>query len=459
MSKRNPIRRGAFGRGLAMSLAGARAGGAFALDGALKALRGERAGDEERLRREAERFAQRLGELKGSYVKIGQIFALLGEHFLPAPLTTALHKLESDTESLAWADIAPVISGALGRRVRDLAIEPEALAAASLAQVHRATIKSTGETVVVKAQYPDLADMVDEDFDVVVRMLRLSRWIPASRDFDSWLAAMRQQLHLEIDYQRERRMAERLKSALAANPRTAELPCEVHVPTYHDRYCADGVLTLDYVSGYRAGSPQVTGLPQAARNALGRTMLDLFFLEVFDIGLMQVDPNFGNFLIDEQGQRLSLLDFGSVLELSDSLRSALADTIVGGHQGDDSRLLAGLVGLGCLREDSSDYARDTFRRFIQHLLEPLAEPDQLPAEFLNADGEYCWAKSGLIGRTGRQVASSVTSRHFAMPSGDFALIARKLTGVFTFISVLGAEFNGWDVVEPYIDAWRSHRDR
>ena len=100
MSKRHSIRRGALSRGLSLSLAGARAGGAFALDGALRRLRGEREGDAERLQEEADRFARKLGQLKGSYVKIGQVFALLGEHFLPPALTQALHRLDSQTEPL-----------------------------------------------------------------------------------------------------------------------------------------------------------------------------------------------------------------------------------------------------------------------------------------------------------------------------------------------------------------------
>jgi len=81
MAKKTPIRRGAIGRGITLSLAGARAGGAFAIDGALRRLRGDSGVDEERLQREADRFADTLGELKGSYVKIGQLLALLGSTF------------------------------------------------------------------------------------------------------------------------------------------------------------------------------------------------------------------------------------------------------------------------------------------------------------------------------------------------------------------------------------------
>ena len=76
------------------------------------------------------------------------------------------------------------------------------MAAASLAQVHRARIVSTGESVVVKGQYPDLVALLDEDFNTVVKMLRLARWIPGSRDFDTGCHTSRAAL-AEVDYPRE----------------------------------------------------------------------------------------------------------------------------------------------------------------------------------------------------------------------------------------------------------------
>jgi len=110
-----------------------------------------------------------------------------------------------------------------------------------------------------------------------------------------------------------------------------------------------------------------------------------------------------------------------------------------------------LQRLGCLSPDAGSHARDTFRTFVSNLLEPLRPPADLPPEFLNASGEYCWGQSALLSRTGRHVAKSVASRQFNIPSGDFALVARKLTGVFTFIAVLNAEFNAYDVIAPYLN--------
>lgn len=450
MPKDKSIRRGGLARGLRLSLAGARAGGAFAVDGALKKLRGDAPSDDALLNREARRFARQLGELKGSYVKIGQLLALLGEHFLPAPLTQSLHELEAQTQPVAWSEMQFVFRAGMGARYSELEIEPAALAAASLAQVHHARIVSTGDSVVVKGQYPDLVRLLDEDFNTVVKMLRLARWIPGSRDFDSWLATLHTQLLAEVDYPRELRMAQMMAEGLAQHEALQSPPVTLRVPHFWPELCSINVLTMEYVEGHRAASPEVAALPQSARNALGKAMLQLFFAEVFDLGLVQTDPNFGNYLINDDGSELTLLDFGSVFELDEMVRTALCDTIVAGLTNDETRLEQALVALGCLKPDAGESAKATFKAFIRNLLEPLRPPESLPPEHLNAEGLYCWGHSELINRTGQQVARSLTNREFAIPSGDFAMVARKLTGVFTFIAVLKAEFNGHDIVKPYL---------
>ena len=100
-------------RSLSVSLAGLRAGSALAVDGALQRLRGSEE-DSNFARREARLFVTELGKLKGTYVKIGQMLAMLGEHFLPPVLTDALHDLESQTEALPWKSIEPDLRAALG---------------------------------------------------------------------------------------------------------------------------------------------------------------------------------------------------------------------------------------------------------------------------------------------------------------------------------------------------------
>ena len=100
-----------------------------------------------------------------------------------------------------------------------------------------------------------------------------------------------------------------------------------------------------------------------------------------------------------------------------------------------------------------------FADFCLHLLEPLRAPDRLPPEYLNEAGEYRWAQSRLVRRAGKQAAVSAATRHFATPSRDFALIARKLSGLFNFIAVLDAQFNAHDMLAAHLERWRQRESR
>ncbi len=453
------LQRSSLGRSLTVSLAGLRAGGAFAIDGALQRLRGEEGSEALNTpfaRREARRFVAELGKLKGTYVKIGQMLAMLGEHFLPPVLTEALHELESQTHPLPWATIEPALRASLGERLDQLEVEHRALAAASLAQVHRARIKATGEQICLKIQYPGLAEVIDSDFDAVVRMLLLARWVQAGRDLDAWLADMREHLHYEIDYQREAAMGDRVGELVAeCADELAELGLNYHVPRRYPEFCSDQVLALEYVEGHIVTQAEVAGLSQGRRNQLGIAMLELFFYELYRWGVLQTDPNFGNYLVRNSGRgdELVLLDFGSTLSLDSHFLVHLCNVIAAGQNHDREAIIEGLVGLGCLPEDASDRASELFAEFCLQLLEPLQAPEDLPPEYLNGRGEYCWAKSRLMRRAGKQAALNATSRHFTPPSREFAMIARKLSGVFTFIAVLRAEFNAHEIVHRHIDRW------
>jgi len=453
--KSKSLKRGAVPRGIAASLAGIRAGGALAVDGAVQKVLGrggDRGKDSKFARREARRLVRELGRLKGTYVKIGQMFALLGEHFLPPVLTEAMHELGGQTDPLPWKDIEPAIAEQLGEKMSELDIEQEAFAAASLAQVHRATIRATGERICLKVQYPGLADVIDSDFDAVVTMLKLARWLPAGRDFDDWLASMRVYLHHEIDYHREAAFAR----AMAEHVAELEEAERYHVPRLYEEYCTGELLALEYVVGKQVNEPAIGRLSLQRRNALAIAMLDLFFLELYDWGMLQSDPNFGNYLVDTKTEpdALVLLDFGSILDCEEDFLYHLRRVIAAGMEEDEEGIVEGLIGLECLQPDASEAGRAMFADFCLHLLEPLRPPERLPQDKLNRRGQYRWAQSRLMQRAGKMAVASTTSRHFTTPSRDFALIARKLTGVFTFISVLGAEFNGHDIVARRIEAWR-----
>lgn len=471
MAKRHSTKRGApfptraLNRSLTVSMAGLRAGGALAVDSAVARLMGRSEDDPQSdfARREAERFAAELGRLKGTYVKIGQMLALFGEHFLPTVLVDALRNLSDQTEPLHWDALESFVRDSLGARFGELEIDPEAIAAASLAQVHLAKVRATGEWICIKVQYPGLAAMIDSDFDAVIKMLVLARWVKSGRDLDNWMQSLRAHLHNEINYEREARLTEVMAERVSGLDLDG---VTYHVPRLYREFCTRDVLAMEFIAGFSVVDPDVQNLSQPRRNALARAMLELFFYELYDWGMLQTDPNFGNYLLhlDDRRKReahdvLALLDFGSVLDCSDTFLRHLRSTIAASQRQDVPAIVEGLIGLGCLQPDASDEGRQMFADFCLHLLEPLRPPDQLPPEYLNEQGEYCWARSRLMKRAGKQAAASTVSRHFTTPSRDFALIARKLTGVFNFIAALDAQFNGCDLIEAHVAAWQERERR
>lgn len=458
--KRSLLKSRAMPRSLTASLAGIRAGGALAVDGAVQRALGRdpMMADSDFARREAQRFVQELGKLKGTYVKIGQMLALFGEQFLPRVLVDALRDLADQTEPLHWDALESFVRDSMADAYQELDIDPEAAAAASLAQVHLARVRKSGEWICLKVQYPGLAQVIDADFDTVVRMLTVARWIKAGREVDDWLESMRAHLHQEIDYLREASMTQQMAKRVQNLP---EKHVRYHVPELYPRYCTGSVLAMEFIEGYSVTDADVKNLSLERRNALGQGILDLFFYELFQWGVMQTDPNFGNYLLrlDDRRKRLAtdelvLLDFGAVLECDEKFLHHLRSTIDAGQRQHIADMIRGLVGLGCLSPDTSDEGKRLFAEFCLLLLEPLKAPDQLPEQYLNEQGQYCWGRSHLIRRAGKLAATSAATRHFETPSRDFALIARKLSGVYNFIAVLDAQFNAHDMLQAHIDRWR-----
>jgi predicted unusual protein kinase regulating ubiquinone biosynthesis (AarF/ABC1/UbiB family) len=442
-------------RRLSVSLAGLRAGGAIALGRSTDWLLKEDARNIKRksvLAKEAKRFATELGRLKGSYVKIGQMLALFGEHLLPRELTAALHELEHQTVALEWPVIEIALQAELGDILGELLIMQEPLACASIGQVHRAKIIATGEEICLKIQYPGVQETIDSDFSDVVSILKLANWLKTSRNLDLLLEDIRKLLHEETDYQREAMMTVNMADLLKGDKR-------FQVPTVYQRFSTKKVIALEFIEGLEVTDDEIQALPLFRRNKLAKAMLDLLMKEIFEWGVLQTDPNFGNYRIrcSSKSDKLVLLDFGAVRAFDNSFLNPLRATIAGAYHNDKTAVVQGVLDLKCIDECHPKSVQESFAEFCMGLLEPLREDfDGVSTDCINEQGEYCWAKSKLIKRAAKQAARSSFSLHFTVPPQEFALIARKLTGVFTFIVVLDAEFNGHDILKNYVANWEQN---
>lgn len=446
------IKQSGLQRRIAISLAGVQGGVRLLgshLSSALLPEQKKQAVRLQSLANEAELFTHQLGELKGAYVKIGQMMALYGDHFLPKQVSDALHCLEHKTSSMAWTAIEPFIEAELGDRMSDLSIDKKPIAAASLAQVHRAQLNQDGGELVMKVQYPGVASTIDSDFKAVLQMMKLARWAKTGRDFESWTQEIKAMLVDEVDYHRERVMTERVAELLANDPRYV-------LPKIDKRYSSERILTMDYLRGVEVSHARVAKLSLKRRNSLAKAMLEVFFKEVFEWGIMQTDPNFGNYRVQfadkqEPIDKLVLLDFGAVRELDPSFLHALQKTIIASYQNDRVGVMQGATLLNCISESQSVRVRESFADFCLLLMEPFRKHyQQTPGLKLNDKNQYKWYDSQLLKRASKLGANSIGIEGFSSPPKEFALIARKLTGVFTFVTTLRAEFNAAYIIERYI---------
>ncbi len=447
------IKTGSFERRLSLTKAGLFAGTRMATHTALGIFSGKEARQQRRkemLSRQAMFLVEELGKLKGSVVKIGQVMALYGEHFLPVEVTEALHTLEDRTVSLDWEAIHEVLVRELGQSCLDeLDIEHEPIGAASLGQVHRARRKSDGEQICLKIQYPGVADAVDTDLDSVATLLKLAKVVSFGPDFDEWLEEVRQMMHREVDYRLEAETTARFREMLKGDDRFI-------VPRIFPEYSTSHVMATSYEPGLSVTSEAVQELSLERRNQLARGSLELFLKELFDWKELQTDPNFGNYRIriaesPEEQDRIVLLDFGAVQKYPDSVLGPVCRMIKASYDQDLQAVINGGIELHFMRSEWPEKVLTEFGQVCMAVLEPLATTRMtVPEGALNAQGQYRWKQSDLPGRVAKRAALSAINRYFKIPPKEFVFLNRKLVGVYTFISVLGAEFNGEDILTRFI---------
>lgn len=445
------LKTGAFERRFSLAKAGFIAGARMA-SGAAGSLFDAPVEREEKRRRlmaeQAQYLVRELGKLKGSVVKIGQMMALYGEHFLPPEITRALHQLNDDTSTLAWSSLEPVVRAQLGeKRFNELDINPEPLGAASLAQVHRARRRRDGADLVLKIQYPGVAQAIDTDLNLVTQLLRFTKAVPQSSEFEEWLSEVRMMMHREVNYPQEMETTRLFHSFLEHDERYV-------VPRIYTDYCTDTVLCMSFERGVPINSPIVLGLSQERRNRIAEAALDICCREVFEWGQIQTDPNFGNYLVrlaDKEGEtdRIVLLDFGAVRDFPDELLTLarkLTRAAFYKNREDMHAAMSGFTFFDTMSTSTKDSLTDLF--FLA--IEPFSDLREAPPETLNAQGAYCWAKSRLHVRATGLAAKSVSSRQFSVPPKEFMFISRKFMGAYTFMTVIDAQIHARSILEPYL---------
>lgn len=438
-------------RNFALTMLGLGAGSKIVAHSIANMFRGETArGDADRdfYRERAQVLADELGQLKGSVMKAGQMLSLYGQYFLPEEAVTVLSTLQDDTPPVDWRVVRPVLERGIGHnKLQELDVDETPLAAASLGQVHRARRKRDGMEIVVKIQYPGVADAIESDIKTLSRLLMMTRLAPRGLDLEPVFNEVREMLHREVDYETERHFTQTFADKLKDDPRFI-------VPRVLGEYCSDRVLTISYEHGYHVRDAAVQGLSQERRNALSWGFLELFLRELFRWHMVQSDPHFGNYRIrpgDDGQDRIVLLDFGATRVFGRGFVESYSDIVRGAIERDRPAIYRGAIDIGLMHGGVPKSVLDAFADMCESIVEPFGDPSRMPPALRNAADEYRWGASDLPMRSGRIAASNALSVHFRVPPREIVFLHRRLAGVFIMLATLHAELNAGDMLLRYLN--------
>jgi len=260
-----------------------------------------------------------LDELGPTFVKFGQLLSTRPD-VLPPDIIAELRGLQDDVRPFPFADVEKVIQEDLGLSIDQLFVEFEdrPIAAASIGQVHRATLPN-GKRVAVKVQRPGAPRQIEADVALLYQAARIAKervraldFIDAHQLVDEFSRSIRQ----ELDYRLEARNAETFHRNFAGHP-------HVRVPKVFWTYTRSRVLTLEWLDGVQVADLDPNQWSLEDRRDLAYLMTETWMTMIFRHGFFHGDPHPANILVLGHGEQIGLVDFGAVGKLTDDDMSKL----------------------------------------------------------------------------------------------------------------------------------------
>jgi len=313
------------------------------------------------------RIVESSKQLRGAFMKMTQILSMRDDLF-PTEAIDVLSVVQSSVPPMDYALIRRRIVDELGDEPEKLfaTFDTEAFAAASLGQVHRATLAS-GEEVVVKIQYPGVEKTVASDLQnakALINALKLvARDVMRNHDMDyrGVYDELKSRMEEELDYELEAANIELFRKLYADDP-------DIVIPRVIHERTTKRVITLSYIEGYKIRDILAPGVDQSLKDWVMLKLYDLTWQQLLCFGVVHVDPHPGNYLVTHH-PKIGILDFGCIRILPPDLRDAYRDLNRALLEDDDALLRDSLLRLSFLNpEDDHRPMREIMRRLFAPVL-------------------------------------------------------------------------------------------
>jgi len=381
--------------------------------------------------RQAAELREALGGLKGPLMKVAQILSTIPEA-LPKEYTQELAQLQADAPRMGWPFVRRRMKTELGPdwASRFGSFEREAAAAASLGQVHRATLDD-GTRLACKLQYPDMASVVEADLGQLRWIMSVYRRYDTAIDPSDIHAEIAERLREELDYAREARNMALYAHMLRDEP-------DVHIPTVVPDLSTQRLLTMTWMDGRRM--LEFVDEPAEVRNRIAFNMFRAWYVPFYEYGVIHGDPHLGNYTVRDD-HSINLLDYGAIRVFS-------------------PRFVRGVIDLFfALRDNDNDRAVHAYECWGFHdLNKDLIEVLNLWARFIYAplmEDRTRQIQETNSGRQGRSVAEGVHQKLKEVggvkPPREFVLMDRAAIGLGSVFMHLKAEINWHQLFRDLID--------
>lgn len=370
----------------------------------------------------AEELADDLESLGPTFIKLGQLLSTRGD-LLPQRYLDALERLQDRVEPFPYEEVEQIVSSELGARLSKLFLtfETQAEAAASLAQVHRATMRD-GRLVVVKVQRPGVREIIVEDMEAlekVAEFIDAHTEVGKRYEFTNMLIDLRQSLRYELDFKREASNLHRLGKSL----REFE---DIIVPEPIDDYTTTRVLTMEYIPGRKITEVSPLRFIEIDGTRLAEEVFRAYLKQILVDGFFHADPHPGNVFLTEDN-RIALLDLGMVANVSGTFRENLLRLLlaISEGRGNDAAEVTIKMGEPKSNFDKADFTHRVARLVARH-----------------ADASLEQMRAGKVVMDIQRIGADCWFRQ----APEFTMIAKAMMNLDRVVSVLDPTFNPNEVI-------------